>query len=361
MKALLLFAAFAAVGEPPFETILDEARVQQDIPGVSAVVIRDDEIVFAGGSGLADMQTGRPATEDTAYYIGSVAKVLTAVLTLHLVDQAELGLDDPVPGIAVATPGGAPTVTVRHLLSHSSGLDREGDFNYWFSANFPDADALSTYLANTSLRTPPGTRLHYSNIGFAALGRMLELETKTSFGTALQQRVLHPLGMHATGANGPAPNVAQGYTPVDRILPSPSRPFAGVGERVGNRHARMYHDARAMSPAFGAYSTANDMAQLAMFLLGNGNKQVLSRENREAMRERQPTGRGLGLGLERYDDRILATHGGWFAAHRAQLLIDAESGIAVVVLTNSDNASPRRIADALYRAAREEHADRSSR
>mgnify|MGYP001826336536 FL=1 len=250
---------------------------------------------------------------------------------------------------------------MRHLLSHSSGLDREGDFNYWFTANFPDADALSTYLANTSLRTPPGTRLHYSNIGFAALGRMLELETKTSFGTALQQRVLHPLGMHATGANGPAPNVAQGYTPVDRILPSPSRPFAGVGERVGNRHARMYHDARAMSPAFGAYSTANDMAQLAMFLLGNGNKQVLSRENREAMRERQPTGRGLGLGLERYDDRILATHGGWFAAHRAQLLIDAESGIAVVVLTNSDNASPRRIADALYRAAREEHADRSSR
>jgi len=113
----------------------------------------------------------------------------------------------------------------------------------------------------------------------------------------------------------------------------------------------MYHDAKAMSPAFGAYSTARDMGRLALFLLGDGNEDVLSLETREAMRERQRSGRGLGVGLERDGDQVLATHGGWFAAHRSQLLLDHENGIAVIVLTNSDNAAPRRIANALYRAA----------
>jgi len=351
MKMLLLLASIVAAGEPQFEAILDEARVKQDVPGITAVVIRDKQIVFAGGTGVADIESGRPATADTTFYIGSVTKVLTAVLTLNLVDQSDLGLDDPVSGVSLAMPGGAPTVNVRHLLTHSSGLEREGDFNYWFTADFPDGDSLSAYLARTSLRSTPGAKLHYSNIGFAALGQVIECETGSSFATALQERVLRPLGMHATGANGPAPGVAQGYTPVGRMLPSSSRPFAGVGERVGGRHVRMYHDAKAMSPAFGAFSTARDMGRLALFLLGNGNEQVLSFEIRKAMRQRQPAGRGLGIGLERDGDRVLATHGGWFAAHRSQLLLDPENGIAVVVLTNSDNAAPRRIADALYRAA----------
>jgi len=352
MKTLLLLTVLAVAGESKFQDILDEARVQQDVPGVSAVVIRDNAIIFAGGSGVADIASGRPVTADTPFYIGSVTKVLTAVLTLHLVDQNDLGLDDPVPGIALATRPGAPMISVRHLLTHSSGLDREGNFNYWYSADFPDRNSLSAYLARTSLRSTPGAQLHYSNIGFAALGQFIESKTGSSFAAALQEHVLRPLGMHATGARGPAPDVALGYTPVGRILPSSSRPFAGVGDQVGDRHVRVYHDARAMSPAFGAYSTARDMGRLALFLLGNGSDSVLSFETRKAMRQRQSTGRGLGIGLKRAGDRVLATHGGWFAAHRSQLLIDAEHGIAVVVLTNSDNAAPRRIADALYRAAR---------
>lgn len=350
MKALLLLTSLAAAGESRFEVILDEQRREQDVPGVSAVVIHDNEIVFAGGSGVADIASGRPATEDTVYYIGSVTKVLTAVLTLHLVDENDLGLDDRVAGIAVATPGGAPTVSVADLLTHSSGLEREGNFNYWFTADFPDGDSLSAYLARTRLRSTPGTELHYSNVGFAVLGQVIESATGLTYSAALQERVLGPLSMNATGARGPASGVAQGYTPVGQILPNASRPFAGVGERIGDRHVRMYHDANAMSPAFGAYSTAHDLGRLALFLLGNGNEQVLSLATRENMRQRQPTGRGLGIGLERNGDQLLATHGGWFAAHRSQLLIDPANGIAVVVLTNSDSAAPRRIADALYRA-----------
>lgn len=348
MKALLLLGSIAATTNPQFEAILDQARADQDIPGISAVVIHDNEILFVGGSGLADIESNRPATFDTVYYIGSVTKVLTAVLTLHLAEQNELGLEDEVTGIA--TQDEDIPITVADLLTHSSGLEREGNFDYWFTADFPDSDSLSAYLARARLRSTPGYETHYSNVGFATLGQLIESAGGLSFGVALKERVLRPLGMRASGAHGPAPGVASGYTPVDRLLPARARPFAGVGERIGNRNVRSYHDAKAMSPAFGAYSTASDLGRLALFLLGNGNEDVLSLAARKTMHERQPTGRGLGLGLEQDGDQLLAMHGGWFAAHRSQLLINPASRTAVVVLTNSDSAAPKQIAYELYRA-----------
>ncbi len=343
----LLLAPLVSVGEQNFQSILDEMRVEQDVPGLSAVVIHDNKVIFAGGSGLADIKTRRPATEDTVYYIGSITKVLTTILTLHLVEQSELDLDDPVAGIGVAS----DAVTIKHLLTHTAGLEREGNFDYWFTANFPDNEALSAYLAQTTLRSTPGSELHYSNVGFAALGQYVSSVTGLSYDAALRKFVLEPLQMNASGSPGPAPDVAQAYSPTGRLVPNDARPFAGVGESVGGRHLRMYHDAKAMTPAFGVYSTARDLGRLASFLLGNGSDNVLSIGARNSMRQRQATGRGLGIGLERKNNRLLMTHGGWFAAYRSQMLIDTTNDIAVVVLTNSDSATSRRIADALHRAA----------
>jgi len=151
-----------------------------------------------------------------------------------------------------------------------------------------------------------------------------------------------------SGASGPTAGISNGYTPPGRLLPSERRPFAGVGNAVGDRWERMYHDARAMSPAFGAYSSAQDLGRLAMFLLGNGDSDVLSTEMRSRMYERQPSGWGLGLKLRFRNGRPISRHDGWFAAHRAHMILDADAGIAVVVLANSDSASATRIADALY-------------
>lgn len=332
------------------QKILDEERLQQDVPGVSAVVIRDGKLIFAGGSGVANIETGHPATADTVYYIGSITKVLTAVLTLHLIEQSELSLDQPVRGISSTAP-----VSVLHLLTHSSGLEREGDFNYWFTADFPAANDLSAYLERAELRSPPGSQSYYSNVGFAALGPIIESASERSYDEALRKFVLDPLQMNATGSAGPIPELAQAYTPTGRVIPNAEQPFAGVGKPIGDRHVRMYHGAKAMTPAFGAYSTANDLALLAEFLIGDGNEDVLSISGRAQMRQPQPTGRGLGIGVERGRDgnrsRIFLTHGGWFAAHRSQLLIDTTNHVTVIVLANSDSATPRRIADALYRGA----------
>ncbi len=344
--ALIPVATAAQPGDR-LQTWLDNARADNDIPGLSVAVVSDGAVQFAGGSGAADIESQRPMTADSVLYIGSVSKVLTAILTLNLVETGELSMGDSVDLVANA-PDNDP-VLVEHLLAHSSGLQREGNFGYWFSADFPDDESLRRWLAATTLRSTPGAALHYSNTGYAALGLVIERTLDRSFEQALADRVLEPLGMTSSGARGPAPEVANGYTPRGRILPTAARPFAGVGPAIDGRHERQYHDARAMSPAFGAWSSARDMGRLIVFLLGQEHEEILSADMRARMRERQPTGRGLGLKLGEVAGQRVARHDGWFAAHRSHLVLDADKGIGVVVLANGDNASARELAEDLYR------------
>lgn len=348
LAAVVLMPAVASARTAdPIQAWLDEARIAGDIPGISAAVVEDGTLRFAGGSGFADIRTERPMTADSVLYIGSLSKLLTATLALNLVESGEMSLDDVVD-LVPGAPQDDP-LRVEHLIAHTSGLAREGPFGYWFSAEFPDREALTEWLASTALRSPPGAALHYSNTGYAALGLWIERVLDTRFENALRARILEPLGMTSSGARGPAPGVANGYTPRGRLLPSAARPFAGVGAAIDGRHERQYHDARAMSPAFGAWSSAADMGRLAIFLLGHGNDAVLSTDMRARMREKQAAGRGLGFRLERLDGREIARHDGWFAAHRTHLLLDAEEDIGVVILANSDAASARDLADELYR------------
>jgi CubicO group peptidase (beta-lactamase class C family) len=351
MTATLLLAALTMTSAVHYQDVVDRMRHEQSVPGVSAVITMGDQILFAGASGVADLETGRAMSPDTVVYAGSLSKVFTAVLTLRLVEEKKLSLNDQVDGIATQSATETPKITIKHLLTHASGLEREGDFGYWFSADFPDRTALSNYLLTTKLREPPGTSLHYSNVGYAKLGLVIEDAGRQSYGDALSDQVLKPLGMNSSGAPGPTDNISSGYTPVGRIIPNEQRPFAGVGRAVGDRHVREYHNARAMSPAFGVYTSAHDLGRLTRFLLGHGGDDILSTEMRTRMRTRQPSGWGLGLKLGTIDGRPVARHEGWFAAHRSHLLIDVEADISVIVMTNSDSGAPAKIADALYKAA----------
>ena len=346
---MLLMAAATATD---LQAVLDRLRVAQEIPGVAAVVTQADQVVFAGASGLADIESSRVMTPDTLLYAGSLSKILTAVLTLRLVEEDRLALDVPVAARGLDL-GGVKPITVAHLLTHAAGLPREGDFNYWFTGNFPDTAELSRYLASAPLRAAPGAELYYSSIGYAALGMLIERITGQTYADALAGRVLEPLAMVSTGVPGPAPGIATGYTPMGRIIPSESRPFAGVGRAVGGRHVREYHDAGAMSPAFGVYTSARDLGRLARFLLGHGGDDVLSSAMRARMRTRQDSGWGLGLKVGSYQGRPVARHEGWFAAHRSHLLLDLPDDIGIVVLTNSDSGAPAIIAEALFAAMTE--------
>jgi len=349
VNAGLVLVALAATCGMNLQPTLDQVRVEQEVPGVSAVVTRKEEVIFAGASGVADLETGRKMTPDTVLYAGSLTKILTAVLTLQLVEKGELSLDDVIPGIAIAIESSKQDVNIQvaHLLTHASGLEREGNFNYWFDADFPDEAALANYLAATDLQSAPGDSVSYSNIGYAALGPVIARASGQSYDDALLDDVFKPLGMDSSGTEAPGNQLSAGYSPVNRVIPNEERPFAGLGRYVGTRRIREYHDAKAMTPAFGAYASSYDLSRLARMLLGYGGDKVLSADMRSRLLTAEVGVRGLGIRLATYKGRPVARHGGWFAAHRTHLLLDLRSGIAVVVMANSDSASPEDIAEAL--------------
>ena len=342
LSVLLVAIPINAEPASDIDSVIDDALRQQSIPGVSAVVIRDHQVVYSSGRGVADIKTERPMTDETVMYIGSLSKILTAVLALRQVEHGALAMTDTLDR--------QPPITVLQLITHQSGLPREDNSGYWFSGVFPDAPTLADYVARAPLHFEPGSRTRYSNIGFAALGGLIADSANQDFAALLRTEVLEPLGMNDSGAGGPAPGVASAYSPPGRLIPDSDRPFAGVGEKIDGRHVRMYHDAGAMSPAFGAYSTASDMGRLLLFLLGNGGEDVLSADMRTRMYKPVASNRGLGLRMESIDGHPVARHGGWFAAYRSHLLLEPARGIGIVVLANSDSASPDAIADDLYQA-----------
>jgi len=339
---LLIASTLESVVAVDIDALLDRALTKRSIPGLSAVVVVDHRVVYSAGRGVADIASGQPMDDRTVMYIGSLSKVLTAVLVLGEVERGTLTINDGLDG--------QPAITLLHLITHQSGLSMEGEFDYWFTGVFPDRPVLASYLARARLQFEPGTGTSYSNIGYALLGQQVADRAGRDFAALLQAQVLQPLGMHDSGARGPAPGVATAYSPPGRLLPDRDRPFAGVGGAIAGRHVRMYHDARAMSPAFGAYSTARDMGRFLLFLLGRGGEGVLSARKRAQIHRPVASNRGLGLRVESIDGRRVARHGGWFAAYRSHLLVDPEHGIGIVVLANSDNAAPGAIANELYRA-----------
>ncbi len=349
MSTALSVLALIAVGSSNLQPMLDDIRNEQDVPGISVVIAHNGETLFAAGSGFADLENHVPMTANTQLYAGSISKIFTAILTLQLVESGILELDQKVPDLSVDSPLLHDGVKIAHLLTHASGLQREGDFGYWFTGEFPDSFALTKYLRTAPLRDPPGTSIHYSNLGYAKLGEVIAAASHSTYFEVLQSKLLDPLGLSDSGAPGPAGEIGAGYTPPNRIIPSAEKPFAGVGKRIGNRHLRQYHDASAMTPAFGIYTSARDLSRLAQFLLGDDNENILSRAMRARMLRRQPSGWGLGIKLGRLDGREIAQHSGWFAAHRSHLMLDIESGVSVVVIANSDNAAPNKIAEAFMR------------
>ena len=339
---------------PELQRALEEAAA--NVPGVAAAVLTP-EGTWTGATGFADLRTRRPMTPSTRCYVGSISKTMTAATILILRDAGQLDVDERIthymPGWRLA---GSSAVRVRDLLTHTSGVEREGGFEYWFTGVFPTPEELRDQLRALELVAEPGTQWSYSNVGYAALGQLLTVRANEDFETVVQRRLMEPLGMLRSGPRGPAPmDLARAYTAPNERTSRDGREFAGLGARVGARTVRVYHDADAMAPAFGMYSTAEDLARFAELVLGRTS--LLSARSVEQMHTLQHAfdddpRSGWTLGFRRTHDEHgwLLRHNGWFAAFRSHLSVRPEQGIAVVVLTNADDGGPEEIGMALTRA-----------
>ena len=220
-----------------------------DVPGAAVLVLRDGRPDVRAGYGLADLETGTPATPETNYRLASVTKQFTAAGILLLAEGGRLTIDDRAHDWLPSLPKAAETVTIRHLLTHTSGLiDYEDVIPETFAAQLHDADVLRLLETQDRSYFRPGTGYRYSNGGYALLALIVQRASGKSFATMLRERIFRPLGMTNTVA------YEEGISTVN------NRAF-GYTEDAGRWNRTDQDQTSAVLGDGGIYSSIDDLAK----------------------------------------------------------------------------------------------------
>ena len=172
-----------------------------DVPGAAVLVLRDGQPLVRRGYGLADLETGTPVTPDTNFRLASVSKQFTAAAILLLAQDGKLSLDDPVRRWLPSLPASDDAITVRHLLTHASGLiDYEDLMAPDATEQVHDVDVLHLLEKEDRLYFAPGTGYRYSNGAYALLALIVGKASGQDFATFLHKRIFKPLGMDGSVA-----------------------------------------------------------------------------------------------------------------------------------------------------------------
>ncbi|GIE64619.1 serine hydrolase domain-containing protein [Actinoplanes palleronii] len=272
------------VPQTRYERAVRRAQSDGRIPALTVALHRADREPWTftvGESGNPD----HPLGPDSRFRIGSVTKTFTAVLVMQARDDGLLDLDEPVSRyLDVPAHGDA---TIRRLLSHTAGYQREPYGDVWDTLVAPDAGRLLAELDRAERVLPNARRYHYSNLGLAVLGHLVAKLRGGTWAEILTERILTPLGLGHTTVDRPA-EAAVGYLVdaySDAARPEPPVDLGGVG------------------PAAQLWSTASDMARWAAFLADPGVNRVLDAATLDEMRWPSTTtdeslwAIGFGLGL----------------------------------------------------------------
>jgi CubicO group peptidase (beta-lactamase class C family) len=189
---------------------------QADVPGAAVSVIQGGTPILAKGYGLADLQKKIPCTTDTNFRLASLTKQFTAMAVLILAEQGKLSLEDHLPKFSPEFPQYGKTITIRHLLTHRSGLlDYEDYIPQGTTIPLSDRDVLFILQQQNKTNFPPGSQFHYSNSAYALLALLVENVSGKTFSAFLKERIFEPLGMTNTIAYvaglSSVPHRAYGY------------------------------------------------------------------------------------------------------------------------------------------------------
>lgn len=293
------------------------------VPSLVTGVVRDGDLIWSSGRG-AFARDVDPL--DVQYRIGSITKTFVAVAVMRLRDAGRLRLDDPIGDQVPDTP--FATVTIAQLLTHTGGIAAEPAGSWWERSPGTDRDGLRTAMAD-AVQERAGRYAHYSNVGFAVLGELIERLTDRPWHEVVTDEILAPLGMTRT-TTGPVTPFATGYAVhphADVLLPEAVR------------------DTKAMGPAGQLWSTVPDLARWAAFTAGDTGE-VISIDTLEEMCEPSAAvdghdgsrSRGLGFELVRERGRLLTGHGGSMPGFQAGLRVDRATRTGVVLVMNATTA-----------------------
>jgi CubicO group peptidase (beta-lactamase class C family) len=341
MKALVLVLALVTVPTLATADAVDEFlkshMERHQIPGISLAICRDGQLVRAAGYGLANVELDVPVKPETIFQSGSVGKQFTAMAVMMLVEEGKLGLDDPIVQYFPGAPSTWKGITVRHLLTHTSGIkDWEGKTDLDYRRDYTENE-----LVKIAMKLPPdfspGTQWSYSNTGYVLLGILVHKASGKFYGDFLQERVFSPLGMASTriiSESDIVRNRAAGYT-----------------LEKGKLQNQEWVSPSLNTTADGSlYITALDMAKWDAALWA---RRFLKPESYDAMWSpvklrggaTYPYGFAWGFDVQR-GDRVIE-HGGSWQGFRTAIVRYPDRKLSVIVLANLAEAEPERLATAV--------------
>jgi len=347
-------AAFAPVSAPQTQhrdalRLLDywlDAQVAYDhVPAVSAGVVIGQSLVWSGGYGFADAARRVPVSADTIYSICSISKLFTAVAVMQLWETGKLGLDDdlgkylPAFKMARSDPDSGP-VSLRSLLTHSSGLPRETLANPWQPPEFvaPGRDQALADLAQQKTLMRASDRHQYSNLGMLLLGEVVAGVSGQPYADYVQQHILQPLKLPET----------RPYLPKELLGTRLPAGHSSI-KRDGKRDVMRPFDMTGLTAAAGYTSTVADLARFASWqfrLAGKGGSEVLKVATLRDMQRVQwtdPDGKttwGFGFAVSREGANTVVSHGGICPGYNTALALALKDEVAVIALANANGVGP---------------------
>ena len=350
---LTILAGFAAVSDAHgptenrgelIEAIEELVAVEMEkgpIPGVSVAVEHHGELLMAEGFGYADLEHDVPVHPETVFRIGSVTKQFTALSILQLVEQGKIALDDEMTRFLPDYPTQGHTVTIHHLLTHTSGIASYTGLGekFWNVSRLDlSHEELLEIFADEPFDFAPGEKWSYNNSAYYLLGMIVEVASGESYADYIDNHIFNPLGMADTMYCDPVaivPHRARGYSVTDGVVVN-SDPLSLTSPGA----------AGAMC------STPLDLLRWQRALDSNS---LMSAESRKLMlteatlNDGSGTDYAYGLSLSDLDGHLNVAHGGGINGFLVALDTFPDDELVVVVFSNTDGAKSGRIADNIAR------------
>ena len=318
-----------------------EAQLEYDnIPGLSVAVVKDQELLWSKAYGFSNVENEVEATPNTIYSICSISKLFTSIAIMNLYEEGKLRLDDelstllPDFNIQQKYEQSGP-ITIRGLLTHSSGLPREAASPYWTGPDFvfPTSQEVRDELGNQETLYSASTYFQYSNLGMSLLGEVIEKVSGMSYEEYINQLILEPLQLGQT----------KPFLPEDQWGQELATGYSAV-KRDGSREKMKLFDARGIQAAAGFSSTVEDLAKFASWqfrLLDSDKEEILKPATLKEMQRVHwvdpdfNTYWGLGFAVQNVNGEKMVSHGGSCPGYRTMISLMPEKELAVVVMMNA--------------------------
>jgi N-acyl-D-aspartate/D-glutamate deacylase len=333
---LVCATLLSAQSGDPIDAIVMAQMSSQRIPGIAVAVIRRGEILKSKGYGLANVELGVPVTDETIFQSGSVGKQFTAAAVMLLVEDGVLSLSDALKKFYPDGPAAWNPITVRHLLTHTSGIPDYTDGRIDYRRDYSEDD-LAKLAYGMPLTFAPGDQWSYSNTGFVLLGAIVRKASGKFYGDVLRDRLFGPLGMASAriiSESDIVPNRAAGY----QLL---------KGELKNQEW---------VSPSLNTTADGSLYLSLRDYIAwerGLRTRAILKPESWDAIFEpvRLRSGRrfpyGFGWSVDRLAGQQVTSHGGSWQGFKTYIARYLGDDLTIVVLANLQQAQPERIAKAI--------------